>query len=120
MVGHLAFPALDPSGMPATLSPRLVGVALRRDLGYQGLVVTDSLWMAPVRNAGTPGHIARLALIAGDDMLLMSPDVPAAYKEIRSLIGSDQTLRTTVQAAVRRILAAKARLNAGPSIPDGC
>ena len=120
MVGHLAFPALDASGMPATLSPQLVDVALRRDLGYQGLVVTDSLWMAPVRNAGTPGHIARLALIAGDDMLLMSPDILAAYKEIRSLIGSDQTLRTTVQAAVRRILAAKARLNAGPSIPDGC
>ena len=120
MVGHLAFPALDPSGTPATLSPRLVDVALRRDLGYQGLVVTDSLWMAPVRNAGTPGHIARLALLAGGDMLLMSPDVPTAYKEILSLIGSDQKLRTTVQASVRRILAAKATLKIRPSIPDGC
>jgi beta-N-acetylhexosaminidase len=120
MVGHLAFPALDPSDAPATLSPRLVDVALRRDLGYHGLVVTDSLWMAPVRKAGTPGHIARLALMAGDDMLLMSPDVPAAYREILSLIGSDQRLRTTVQASVRRILAAKARLKARPSIPAGC
>jgi beta-N-acetylhexosaminidase len=120
MVGHLAFPALDPSDAPATLSPRLVDVALRRDLGYKGLVVTDSLWMAPVRNAGTPGHIARLALMAGDDMLLMSPDVPAAYKEILSLIRSDQKLRTAVQASVRRVLAAKARLKARPSIPEGC
>lgn len=120
MVGHLAFPALDPSGTPATLSSRLVDVALRRDLGYRGVVVTDSLWMAPVRKAGTPGRIARLALMAGDDMLLMSPDVPAAYKEIRSRIRSDQKLRTTVQASVRRILAAKARLNARPSIPAGC
>lgn len=120
MVGHLAFPALDPSDAPATLSPRLVDVALRRDLGYQGLVVTDSLWMAPVRTSGTPGHIARLALMAGDDMLLMSPDVPAAYREIFSLIGSDPKLRTTVQASVRRIFAAKARLKERPLVPDGC
>ena len=120
MVGHLVFPALDPSDAPATLSPRLVDVALRRDLGYKGLVVTDSLWMAPVRNAGIPGHIAPLALMAGDDMLLMSPDVPAAYKEILSLIRSDQKLRTAVQASVRRVLAAKARLKARPSIPEGC
>ena len=120
MVGHLAFPALDSSGAPATLSPRLVDVALRQDLGYHGLVVTDSLWMAPVRRSGTPGQVARLALIAGDDMLLMSPDVPAAYKAILSLIGSDPKLRTTVQASVRRILAAKARLKKRPVIPDGC
>ena len=120
MVGHLAFPALDPSNAPATLSPRLVDVALRRDLGYHGLVVTDSLWMAPVRKAGTPGHIARLALMAGDDILLMSPDVPAAYREILSLIRSDQRVRTTLQASVRRILAAKARLNARPLISAGC
>jgi len=120
MVGHLAFPALDPSDAPATLSPRLINVALRRDLGYEGLVVTDSLWMAPVRTSGTPGHIARLALIAGNDMLLMSPDVPAAYKEILALVGSDPKLRTTVQVSVRRILAAKARLKERPSIPDGC
>jgi beta-N-acetylhexosaminidase len=120
MVGHLAFPALDPSGAPATLSPRLVASALRRDLGYQGLVVTDSLWMAPVRKAGTPGYIAGLALMAGDDMLLMSPDVPAAYKQILARIGSDHSFRTTVQASVRRILAAKARLQAPPPISVGC
>jgi beta-N-acetylhexosaminidase len=120
MVGHLAFPALDASGTPATLSPRLVDGALRRDLGYQGLVVTDSLWMAPVRRSGTPGNVARLALVAGDDILLMSPDVPAAYKEALSLVGSNPTFRTSVQASVRRILAAKARLDDRPLIPGGC
>jgi len=120
MVGHLAFPALDSSGAPATLSARLVDGALRRDLGYQGLVVTDSLWMAPVRKSGTPGHIARLAIAAGDDMLLMSPDVPAAYKEVLSLVRSDPKFRTSVEASVRRTLAAKARLKERPLIPGGC
>lgn len=120
MVGHLAFPALDPSGTPATLSTELVGVALRRDLGYDGLVLTDSLWMAPVRKAGAPGQIARLALKAGDDILLMSPDVPAAYNEVLSLVRSDRVFRTTVQSSVRRILAAKAKLKTRPSSTAGC
>jgi beta-N-acetylhexosaminidase len=95
-------------------------VALRQDLGYDGLVLTDSLWMAPVRKAGTPGQIARLALKAGDDILLMSPDVPAAYREMLSLTRSDPTVRTIVQRSVRRILAAKARLKARPSVTAGC
>jgi len=58
MAGHLAFPALDPSGAPATLSTRLVGVALRRDLGYDGLVLTDSLWMAPAKLKKRPSSTA--------------------------------------------------------------
>jgi beta-N-acetylhexosaminidase len=120
MVGHLAFPALDPSGAPATLSPQLVDGALRRDLGFRGLVVTDSLWMEPALAAGSAGQVARLALAAGDDMLLMSPDVPAAYKVILALVRSDPKLRARVQASVGRILAAKARLKTPPSTSGSC
>jgi beta-N-acetylhexosaminidase len=119
MVGHLAFPALDPSGTAATLSSALVNGALRRDLHYGGLVVTDSLWMAPARAAGSAGKVARLALAAGEDMLLMSPDVPAAYQEILAAIRVDPMLRTVVRASVGRILAAKARLRAQPN-PGSC
>ncbi len=43
MIGHLALPAIDPSGLPATLSPVLVTGQLRHGLGYRGLTVTDSL-----------------------------------------------------------------------------
>ena len=119
MVGYLAFPNLDPSGAPAVLSPKLVNGALRGELHYRGLVVTDSLWMEPAMAAGTPGQVARLALAAGDDMLLMSPDVPAAYRDVLALVRSDQRFRATVRAAVGRILAAKARLKAPPSA-SGC
>jgi beta-N-acetylhexosaminidase len=116
MVGHLAFPALDPSNTPATLSPVLVNGALRRDLHYSGLVVTDSLWMAPATAAGSAGKVARLALAAGEDVLLMSPDVPAAYQEILSAMRTDQKVRALVQASVGRILAAKAKLKVPPSL----
>ena len=120
MVGHLALPALDPSGQPATLSPVLVGQQLRQALGYRGLVVTDSLWMAPMLQAGSPGQVAVRAVQAGDDMLLMSPDLPHAYQAVLAKVRSDQAFRQQVQAAVQRVLAAKARVAAGPSALPGC
>lgn len=120
MVGHLALPALDPSGRPATLSPVLVGQLLRHGLGFRGLVVTDSLWMAPMRQAGSPGQVAVRAVQAGDDMLLMSPDLPDAYQAVLAKVRSDRAFRGEVQAAVQRILAAKARVLAGPTAASGC
>jgi beta-N-acetylhexosaminidase len=120
MVGHLALPALDPTGRPATLSPVLVGQQLRHGLGYAGLVVTDSLWMAPMRQAGSPGEVAIRAVQAGDDMLLMSPDLPAGYQAVLTKVRTDRAFRNQVQAAVRRILAAKARAVPSPAVPAGC
>jgi beta-N-acetylhexosaminidase len=120
MVGHLALPALDPSGQPATLSPVLVQQQLRQDLGYQGLVVTDSLWMAPMRQAGTAGAVAVRAVQAGDDLLLMSPELPAAYQAVLAKVRTDRSFRGQVQDAVRRILAAKAGVLAGPTGIAGC
>ncbi|MFL6162364.1 MAG: glycoside hydrolase family 3 N-terminal domain-containing protein [Jatrophihabitantaceae bacterium] len=119
MVGHLALPALDPSGQPATLSPALVTGQLRQGLGYRGLVLTDSLWMAPMWQAGTPAQVAVRAIRAGVDMLLMSPDVPGASGAVLTRLRSDRTFRVEVQAAVQRILAAKARLLTVASV-TGC
>ena len=110
MVGHLALPAIDPSNQPATLSPTLINGLLRNGLGFRGLVVTDSLWMEPAMNAGTPGQVAVASLSAGADMLLMSPDVGSAYRTVLARVKADPTFRTVVQAAAARVLAAKARI----------
>jgi beta-N-acetylhexosaminidase len=48
MVGHLAVPALDPSGRPATLSPELNARILRDEMGFEGLIVTDAMEMKGV------------------------------------------------------------------------
>ncbi|MDQ1604771.1 MAG: beta-N-acetylhexosaminidase, partial [Actinomycetota bacterium] len=119
MVGHLALPALDPSMRPATLSPVLVRGQLRKVLGFRGLVVTDSMWMQPVRAAGDPAQAAVLALRAGDDMLLMSPDVPGASRALLARVQRSPRVRAMVQAAVRYVLAAKARIGNQPG-PDLC
>lgn len=120
MVGFLAFPALDRTGTPAPFSSTLVDGALRRDLGYGGLVVTDSLWMQPARAQGTAGQAAIKAIRAGVDMLLMSPDLPHAYADVLRAVRADPAFRAKVQAAVTRILAAKQLAGRPPVTPSGC
>jgi beta-N-acetylhexosaminidase len=118
MVGHLALPALDPTGQPATLSKALVDGELRTGLGYSGLVVTDSLWMQPMRAAGPPADVAERAVQAGDDLLLEPPDLPVAYQALLAGVRQDQQTRATVTKAAARILAAKSR--AVPTTGSGC
>ena len=75
MTAHVAFPAIDPEGRPATFSPPILG-RLRGRLGFDGVVVTDALVMEGARSRG-PAEGAVEALGAGVDLLLY-PDDPAA------------------------------------------
>jgi beta-glucosidase len=76
MTAHLQLPALDPQ-QPATLSAAVLDGLLRRDLGFNGLVVTDALVMEAIAGRHGPGEAAALAFEAGADLLLMPGDVEA-------------------------------------------
>ncbi|HYH34825.1 MAG TPA: glycoside hydrolase family 3 protein, partial [Nocardioides sp.] len=69
MTAHLQVPALDPSGDPATLSKPIITGVLREEMGYDGVVVTDSLDMAGVREKYGDARVPVLALKAGVDVL---------------------------------------------------
>ena len=120
MVGHLALPAIDPSGVAATFSPVLTQRLLRHRLGYRGLIISDSLWMAPARDGGTPGRVAARILRAGIDMMLEPPDLPSAYKSVLHDMGTRPKVRARVQNAVAHILAAKARVTRSTRGPSPC
>lgn len=115
MVGHLALPAITGSTVPATLSPALVKAELRDQLGFDGLVLTDSLWMQPMVAAGSPSSVARRALTAGNDVLLMPVDLPTVFKDLRAAVQQDPGLRDAARSAVRRILAAKQWVTTAPT-----
>ena len=76
MTAHVAYPALDPTGTPATFSRPILDI-LRRDLGFEGLIVSDALMMEGARAGRTPAGAALEALLAGVDLLLY-PDAPVA------------------------------------------
>ena len=82
MTAHIVVPALDPSEDPATLSrPILTGI-LREELGYDGVVVTDSLGMEGVRTKYGDDRVPVLALKAGVDQLLNPPDLDVAWNAV--------------------------------------
>lgn len=87
MTAHVAYPALDPSGAPATCSRPIITDLLRGQLGYEGLVVTDALIMAGVRDEGGEGHAASRAVSAGCDLLLYPHDPAAALHGLEMAAG---------------------------------
>lgn len=109
MTAHLLFPALDPADDPATLSrPILTGV-LREELGYDGVVVTDSLGMQGVRKKYGDDRVPVLALKAGVDQLLNPPKLPLAFEGVRKAVRSGELDEDRIDRSLRRILELKAR-----------
>ena len=83
MVAHLSVPALESvKKVPTTLSYNTITGLLRNKLGFKGIVFTDALNMKGVAKYYEPGEIDARALIAGNDMLLFSQDVPSGMKKI--------------------------------------
>ncbi|GAA0283752.1 glycoside hydrolase family 3 protein [Streptomyces polychromogenes] len=109
MTAHIVFPALDPSGDPATLSRPIVTGILRERLGFRGVVVTDALDMAGVRQKYGDERVPVLALKAGCDQLLNAPDLGLAYRAVLAAVGSGELTRERIEESVLRILEVKAR-----------
>ena len=109
MVAHLQVNALD-SVRPSSLSPILVEGLLRKQLGFDGLIITDGLDMKGVTNTYGMGRGELEALKAGNDILLLPPDVPQAIETIKAVAVADDEVRAMVDEHCRRVLRAKYRL----------
>ena len=111
MSSHIRLPALDPTdGLPATLSRPVLTGLLRQELGFSGLVFTDSMSMHAVSRRFSPERAAALAIQAGADVVLDSPDPEAALRGIQQAVERGEIAREQIDRSVERILAAKARL----------
>jgi beta-N-acetylhexosaminidase len=109
MVGHLVYPAIDPHN-PASVSKDAIGM-LRRDLGFDGVVVTDDLAMAGAKGAGTPAEAAVQAVQAGADLFIVSspPQQADAYDAVADAVESGEIPQSRVQKSVKRLLRVKER-----------
>ncbi|MEV7685770.1 glycoside hydrolase family 3 protein [Streptomyces bungoensis] len=110
MTAHLQFPALDDSGDPATLShPILTGI-LRGELGYDGVVITDSLGMEGVRTKYGDDRVPVLALKAGVDQLLNPPSIDVAWHAVLKAVQDGELTEARLDESILRILRLKSRL----------
>jgi beta-glucosidase-like glycosyl hydrolase len=110
MVAHIELPALDKTPTPATFSHAVVTGLLREQLGFDGLIYTDSMNMDAVTKMGSSGENAVRAVLAGVDMVLDSPDTMDAFRGLRAAVDAGQLTQQRLETSVRRILTAKARL----------
>jgi beta-N-acetylhexosaminidase len=102
MSGHLDVPSLD-KGVPATFSHKVMTDVLRGQLKFTGVTITDAMNMPPAMK-WPAGEAAVRALNAGDDMLLMPPDIGAARDGIVAALKDGSLKRSRLVEAVTRIL----------------
>jgi beta-N-acetylhexosaminidase len=109
MVGHLTVPDVD--SLPASLSRKFITEILRGDLGFDGVVITDSLSMAGLTDRYSASEIARRTFEAGTDLLLCVEDLPASVSALESAVQSGEITAQRLDESVTRILTLK--INAG-------
>lgn len=112
MPAHMVFPALGTAAdQPVTLSSAAIDGFLRGRLGFKGLVVSDSLDMGAIVRVHGSSEAAVLALLAGNDLLLLGKgDYPAAFAGVVGAVQSGRLPRARLEQAASRILRAKQRL----------
>jgi beta-N-acetylhexosaminidase len=133
MTGHIGMPQVDPTAvtplprdvklkpidtdedgevvvekgtMPTTLSPVMNGI-LRRDLGFEGLIVTDAMSMSGLTLYFTQEEASVRALEAGADLLLKPADPDAAFRGVREAVMKGRMTERRIDESARRVLAAK-------------
>jgi beta-N-acetylhexosaminidase len=108
MTAHLLYPAFDPE-WPATLSPAILQNLLRQELGFTGVILTDSFSMGAIRRLYDPAEAAIRAINAGADMIMLAEERYGAKPE--DYLRGQITLIEKVRAAARGGVIPPARLN---------
>lgn len=107
MISHMAAPNVTGENTPSSLSKVIITDLLRSELGYNKVVTTDALNMKAVSDYYTPEEAAIMAIDAGADILLMSPDFQVSYDSIINAVAEDVISEERIDESVKRILRVK-------------
>ncbi len=107
MVAHISLPNVVGDSTPSSLSHKMITEILRGDLGFEGLVVTDSMSMGAVTEHYSSGEAAAKAVEAGADLLLMPKNFQEAFQGIRDAVSSGRITEERIEESLQRILRVK-------------
>jgi beta-N-acetylhexosaminidase len=120
MSAHIVFPAVDPTGDPATLSRQVMTGLLREKLGFKGLALSDDMGaMKAITDNYAPGDAAVRAVKAGVDLMILSAEVGRqrqARDGLLAAVQSGEISRERLDQAVRNVLTVKARFGLLPGL----
>lgn len=109
MMGHLSVPAVVGDNTPSSLSKAMVTDVLRGRLGFDGVVITDSLGMGAVTDCYKGGEAAVSAIEAGCDIALMPVSLSESYNAVLDAVESGRLTEDRIDESVRRIISMKLR-----------
>ena len=110
MAAHISAPEVTGTSEPASLSRVLMTEKLRGELGFQGVIVTDSFEMLAISGVYSPGEAAVKAILAGADIVLMPAGYEQAFDAVMAAVESGEISEERLEESVRRILRMKADL----------
>ena len=109
MVAHMSIPAIDPSGVPMSISAPCMKGLLREEQGFRGTVITDAVGMQGVAAGRTPLEVNTAVYRAGADMILMPEEAAASIEAIADSVATGAWPLEELDAKVRKVLSLKAR-----------
>lgn len=107
MTAHICLPSVTGTNVPSTLSPVILQDKLRGELGYKGLIITDSMAMGAITEQYSPEEAVLLALEAGCDIILDPANYPSAFEAVVTAVESGRISMDQLNDRVDRILALK-------------
>jgi len=111
MVSHISAPNVTGNNLPASLSSIMMTDVLRNQMGYDGIIITDSMKMGAIINHYGTEKTALTAFLAGADMILMPQDFITAYQNILDAVADGTVSEQRLDDSVRRILHIKLALD---------
>jgi beta-N-acetylhexosaminidase len=116
LVSHEMIPAVDPN-LPSSLSPAIVDGVLRQEMGYNGVVITDSLYMGALNQRWSVSQAIVLAVVAGSDIVIgpyNAQMVQNAKDALKQAIADGTLTRARIDTSVQRILTLKIEMGLIP------
>ncbi len=112
---HGAMPALDSSGVPGTLSSKVLTGLLRGEMGFRGLIISDAMDMRGVLDQFGSAEAVKRAIAAGIDILIQPLDVPQTIDAVVAGIAEGRYTEARLDSSVRRVLETKRKLGLAQS-----
>lgn len=110
MMGHISYPNILNSDIPASLSYTMITEILRKEMGFEGIVITDAMNMGAVANRYNSASAAIQAVQAGVDMILMPNDFKTAYEGVLNAVREGTIEESRIDQSVQRILKEKIQM----------
>ena len=107
MIGHIETPNITNDNLPASLSKQIVTDLLRNELGYDGLIITDSLEMGAISKYYSPSEAAIMAINAGVDIILMPEKYKEAFDGVIDAVNKNEISEERINESVKKILKLK-------------